>query len=232
MPSSSNTPLQVFQQSKDRNVVSYGPNTSSPPSEVHASSCTSASDDLPIALRKGSRTRTQHPIANFVSYDRLSPHLHSFACTLPWSIFLHLIIQLCPCLDGNMLMHEEMRIRLGSLLLYLVGTQLLVVTRCIQLNIFVMVSMSIFKAAWWLRATLKPMVLIILETFSPVTRLNSLQILRSFAIIRFWPLYQLDIKNAFLHGDLKEEVNIEQPPGYVVSVCDHLVCRFARLCMV
>ena len=41
-----------------------------------------------------------------------------------------------------------------------------------------------------------------LETFSPVARLNSVRILLSVAISRSWPLYQLDIKNAFLHGDL------------------------------
>ena len=44
------------------------------------------------------------------------------------------------------------------------------------------------------------------ETFSLVARLNSVQILLSVVVSRSWPLYQLDIKNAFLHGDLKEEV--------------------------
>ena len=43
--------------------------------------------------------------------------------------------------------------------------------------------------------------------------------------MRSWPLYQLDIKNVFLHGDLTEEVNIEQPPRFVAQGESSLVCR-------
>jgi hypothetical protein len=67
-----------------------------------------------------------------------------------------------------------------------------------------------------------------LETFSPVARLNSVRILLSFAVSHSWPLYQLDIKNAFLHGDLKEEVYMDQPPGYVVAGSEHLACRLQK----
>ena len=62
--------------------MSYGPTNSSSSSETPVPHADMPSDDLPIALRKGKQTCTQHPIANFVSYDRLSPSLHSFACSL------------------------------------------------------------------------------------------------------------------------------------------------------
>ena len=61
-----------------------------------------------------------------------------------------------------------------------------------------------------------------------MANLNSVRILLSAAVSRSWPLYQLNIKNAFLHGDLKKEVYMDQPPGYVVAGSEHLVCRLQK----
>ena len=53
------------------------------------------------------------------------------------------------------------------------------------------------------------------DTFSTVAKMASIRLLFSMVAMRSWPLYQLDIKNVFLHGDLAEEVYMEQPPGFV-----------------
>ena len=45
--------------------------------------------------------------------------------------------------------------------------------------------------------------------------MTSIRLLLSMAAMSSWPLYQLDIKNVFLHDDLSEEVYTEQPPGFV-----------------
>ena len=51
----------------------------------------------------------------------------------------------------------------------------------------------------------------------------------SMVVVRRWPLYHLDIKNAFLHADLEEEVYMEQPLGFVAQgESSSLVCRLRR----
>jgi hypothetical protein len=53
-----------------------------------------------------------------------------------------------------------------------------------------------------------------LETFTPIAKLNSVRVLLSLATNRDWPLQQLDIKNAFLNGNLEEEVYMDVPLGF------------------
>jgi len=65
------------------------------------------------------------------------------------------------------------------------------------------------------------------ETFSLVARMNFIRILFSIVVNVSWPLFQLDIENAFLYGDLQEEVYMEQPPGYVAQG-EAKVCRLKK----
>lgn len=67
-----------------------------------------------------------------------------------------------------------------------------------------------------------------MDTFSPFAKLAFVQLFISMAATYDWPLHQLDIKNAFLHGDLKEEVYMEQPPGYVAQRKYGKVCRLRK----
>ncbi|GKB17453.1 ribonuclease H-like domain-containing protein, partial [Tanacetum coccineum] len=66
------------------------------------------------------------------------------------------------------------------------------------------------------------------ETFSPVIKPATIRTVFSLAVSRQWPIYQLDIKNAFLNGDLSETVYMHQPPCFVNNRYSHNVCLLQR----
>ena len=61
------------------------------------------------------------------------------------------------------------------------------------------------------------------ETFAPVAHISTVRTLIVVAAVRHWSLFQLDVKNAFLHDDLQQEVYMLPPPG--LSSPSGFVCR-------
>jgi hypothetical protein len=66
------------------------------------------------------------------------------------------------------------------------------------------------------------------EIFSPVARFESLQLVLALATLEDWEIHQMDVKSAFLHGDLDEEIYMEQPIGFVVAGQEHKVCKLQK----
>ncbi|RVX18320.1 Serine/threonine-protein kinase ATM [Vitis vinifera] len=134
--------------------------------------------DLPIAVRKGTRsTRNPHPIYNFLSYHRLSS---------PYSAFVSAISSVSlPKSTHEALSHPGWRQAMVDEMtaLHSNGTWDLVVLPPVNLQLVVVGSMQLRL----------------------VLMIASVRLLLSMAAMCSWPLYQLDIKNAFLHGILSRK---------------------------
>jgi len=66
------------------------------------------------------------------------------------------------------------------------------------------------------------------ETLSLVAKIDTTRVLFSIAANKNWSLHQFDVKNAFLHGDLKEEVYIEAPLGFSKDFQRNEVCKLEK----
>ncbi|PNY16189.1 putative CC-NBS-LRR resistance protein [Trifolium pratense] len=55
------------------------------------------------------------------------------------------------------------------------------------------------------------------EVFAPVARWDTIRAILAFTAGKGWNIFQLDVKSAFLHGDLSEDIYVNQPLGYVTS---------------
>ena len=66
------------------------------------------------------------------------------------------------------------------------------------------------------------------ETFSPVSKKDSLRIVMAMVAHYDLELHQMDVKTAFLNGDLEEEIYMDQPEGFVVEGKEHMVCKLKK----
>ncbi|KAI0497994.1 hypothetical protein KFK09_021235 [Dendrobium nobile] len=66
------------------------------------------------------------------------------------------------------------------------------------------------------------------ETFSPVAKFSTIRLFIAATVHRHWPMTQLDVSNAFLHGDLHESVYMQQPLGFKDPQHPNLCAGFIR----
>jgi hypothetical protein len=85
-----------------------------------------------------------------------------------------------------------------------------------------------YKARWVVRGFTQRPGIDFDETFSPVVKPATVRTVLSLALPRQWPVHQLDVKNAFLHGILTETVYCSQPAGFEDSAHPTFVCRLNK----
>jgi hypothetical protein len=66
------------------------------------------------------------------------------------------------------------------------------------------------------------------EIFSPIVKMTSIRTILSLVVVEYLHLEQIDVKTNFFHGDLEEEIYMQQPQGYEVKAKENLVCRLKK----
>ncbi|XP_077234740.1 uncharacterized protein LOC143876948 [Tasmannia lanceolata] len=67
------------------------------------------------------------------------------------------------------------------------------------------------------------------DTYSPVTRITTIRMLIAISTIYNLEIHQMDVKTAFLNGELEEEIYMEQPEGFVVPGQEQKVCKLIKI---
>ena len=66
------------------------------------------------------------------------------------------------------------------------------------------------------------------DTYSPVIRINSIRMVLAIATLKYLEVHQMDVKTAFLNGDLNKEIYMEQPEGFSTLGQERNVCRLLK----
>ena len=66
------------------------------------------------------------------------------------------------------------------------------------------------------------------ETFAPVARMEAIRMFLAYACYKRFRVYQMDVKSAFLNGNLEEEVYVEQPEGFSLTDKSDYVCKLKK----
>jgi hypothetical protein len=174
-------------------------------------------DDL-IAVRKPLRTCTKHPLSNFISYSNLSSSFSAFTSKLS-SVEIPKNVQVAlevPKWREAVL--EEMKAleknKTWSVMTLPDGKKTIGCKWVFTVKYNSDGSIERYKARLVAKGFTQTYGIDYSETFAPVAKLNTVRILLSLAANLDWPLHQLDVKNAFLNGDLEEEVYMDIPPGF------------------
>ncbi|KAH9678967.1 retrovirus-related pol polyprotein from transposon RE1 [Citrus sinensis] len=188
--------------------------------------------DVPITLRKGVRYYTSHPIGNFVTYNSLSPAYRAFITSFDSVQILRAIYEALKHLGWQKAVHDEVTVLEKNrtwLIIDLPTRKRLVGCKWIFTTKHkVDESIERLKARLVAKGFTQSYGIDYQETFASVAKLNTIQVLLSLIANFNWSLHQLDIKNAFLNGDLEEEVYMEVPPGIESSHTKSKVCKLLK----
>lgn len=188
--------------------------------------------NMPIAWRKGVRSCTQHPIGNFISYDKLSPTFRAFTSSITEIQVPQNIQEAFKYPKWKAAVDEEVRAleKNGTWEITDLprGKKPVGCKWIFTVKYKTDGNVDRYKARLVAKGFTQSYGIDYQETFAPVAKLNTVRVLLSLAANLDWSLHQLDVKNAFLNGDLEEEVYMDIPAGLETTSNFNKVCRLRK----
>jgi hypothetical protein len=223
-------------KSKDKEKLTLeAPRESEPviaPDTHELSSTSQDTDDLPIALRKQTRSCTLHPISKFVAYDTLSSKFKAFVSNLDSTEIPRNIQEALGSPKWRKAVMDEMKAletnETWDVMELPRGKRPVGCKWVFNVKYKADGTIERYKARLVAKGYTQTYGIDYTETFAPVAKLNTVRVLLSLAANLDWPLQQLDIKNAFLNGKLEEEVYMMLPPGFSKGNEGNKVCKLKK----
>ena len=192
-------------------------------------------DGWPIALRKGKRSSVNtlpYDIANYINFKNISSDYSAFIMQIQNIPIPKNIEEVMRNSHWKGTIDEEMRALLHNHTWDIVnlphGKKPVSCRWVYTLKCKSNGSLDRYKARLVARGYTQTFGVDYQETFAPVAKINTIRILISIAVDLDWPLNQYDIKNVFLHGDLKEEIYMDILSGFGGSMYEGKVCKLNK----
>ena len=189
----------------------------------------------PIAIRKGVRScriGNKYPLAHYISYNKLGAQYKNFVMSL---IQVHI-----PTTPNEAIRTQEWKSAMDDEMKALVRNQTWVLVklplrkRTVGCRWVYIVkykadgTVDKYKARLVAKGYTQSHRIDYFDTFVPVAKFKTSRILIALAAKLEWDLYQYDVWNAFIHGELEEEVYMNVPPGCKLTDCKSMVCRLKK----
>ena len=176
-------------------------------------------------------TSCTYPISDFLNYDKLSPSYRHFVMQLPSVFepqFYHQAAKLPEWQEAMKAELQAMEANNTWTLIPLPPNKHTIGCRWVyKVKYHPDGSVDRCKARLVAKGYTQQAGLDFIETFSPVAKLPTIRVLLTLAAVKQWNLLQLDMNNAFLNGELFEEIYMDLPLSYP-SKGEKLVCRINK----
>lgn len=188
--------------------------------------------DFPIALRKGTHFCVKYPIVNYVSYNALSLSTRSFSIALSFVYTPNSVFEALSQPKWKETVEEEMwtleKNNNWDIVDLPTNTEPIGCKQVFTVKLKPDGSVDLYKARLAVKGYAQTNGVNYQKTFAPIAKMNSIHVFLSLVANKGQPLLQFDVNNAFLHGELKEEVYIKLPPRFQIISGKGKVCKLKK----